>query len=84
LLASRRIGVTRQPIDPAGRFRLDAAKLPAWHDGQLKAALKGGAFALVILGGSHDLTESLRGAYGRTCAYLRVSTERYREFAGEE
>jgi hypothetical protein len=34
------------PIDPAGRFRLDAAKLSARHDGQVQAALKGGPFAL--------------------------------------
>jgi hypothetical protein len=49
-----------KPIDPAGRFRLDAAKLSARHAGQVQAALKGGAFALIILGGAHDLTESVR------------------------
>jgi hypothetical protein len=36
-----------KPIDPAGRFHLDPAKLSARHDGQVKAVLKAGAFALV-------------------------------------
>jgi hypothetical protein len=39
---------------------------------------------LVILGGAHDLTESVRRNAGAPCEYLRVTTERYREFAGEE
>jgi hypothetical protein len=65
-----------KPIDLAGRFRLDPAKLSARHDGQVRAALKRGAFALVILGGAHDLTESLRGTYGGNCRQPRgaVST----------
>jgi hypothetical protein len=40
-------------------------------------------FALVILGGAHDLTESVR-RHGGSCEYLRVTTTRYREVAGEE
>jgi hypothetical protein len=51
--------------------------------GSSLAALQGGAFALVLLGGAHDLTESIRWHDG-SCEYLRVTTERYREFAGEE
>jgi hypothetical protein len=57
--------------------------LSARHDAQVRAALKDGAFALVILGGAHDLTESVR-RHGGPCEYLRMTTERYREFAGEE
>jgi hypothetical protein len=73
-----------KPIDPAGRFRLDPAKLKALHDGQVKAALKGGVFALVILGGAHDLSESVRSHAGGLCEYLRVTTRGYQVFAGEE
>jgi hypothetical protein len=62
-----------KPIDPAGRFRLDPAKLAARHDAQVKAALKGSPFALVILGGARDLTDSLRAACGGTCEYLPSS-----------
>jgi hypothetical protein len=50
-----------RPIDPAGRYHLDAAELSARHDGQVQAALKDGPFAQASLGGAHDLTESLRG-----------------------
>jgi hypothetical protein len=45
---------------------------------------EGVTFALIILGGAHDLTASLRGAYGGTCEYLRITTTGYRELAGEE
>jgi hypothetical protein len=33
----------------------------ARHDGQVKAALKDGAFALVILSGAHDLIGGFSG-----------------------
>jgi hypothetical protein len=39
-----------KPIGPDGRYHLDAAKLSARHDGQVKAALKDGAFALAQIG----------------------------------
>ena len=72
-----------KPIAPDGRYHLDPAKLSARHDGQVQAALKGGPFALVILGGAHDLTDSVR-RYGGPCEHLRVTTRSYREFGGEE
>ena len=72
-----------RPIGPDGRFHLHLAKLSARHDGQVQAALKDGPFALVILGGAHDLSESVR-RHGGSCEYLRVTTRRYRELAGEE
>jgi hypothetical protein len=73
-----------KPIGPDGRYHLDPAKLTARHDGQVQPALKGGPFALVLLGGAYDLSESVRRHDGAPCEYLRVTTERYREFAGEE
>jgi hypothetical protein len=42
-----------KPIVSAGRFHPDAARLLARHRGQVQAALPGGAFALIILGGAH-------------------------------
>jgi hypothetical protein len=71
-------------LDPTGRFRRGPAKLSARHDSQVQAALTGGPFALVILGGAHDLTDSLRGADGGTWEYVRITTTGYREVAGEE
>jgi hypothetical protein len=73
-----------KPIAPAGRFHLDAAKLSARHAGQVQAALKGGAFALVLLGGAHDLTDNVRRYAGGLCEYVRVTSRGYQGFAGEE
>jgi hypothetical protein len=61
-------------IDPAGRFRLDPAKLSARHNGQVQAALQDGAFALGILGGAHDLTDSVRRYADGLCEYVRVTS----------
>jgi hypothetical protein len=37
----------------------------------VQAALKDGTFALIILGGAHDLSESVRRHAGGLCEYLR-------------
>jgi hypothetical protein len=50
----------------------------------VQAALKDGAFALVLLGGAHDLTERVRRHAGGLCEYLRVTTRGYQEFPREE
>ena len=42
-----------------------------------------GPFALIVLGGGHDLSESVRRLSGGSCEYLPVTTARYREVAGE-
>jgi hypothetical protein len=60
-----------KPISPDGRFRLDAAKLSARHDSQVQTALKGGAFALVILGGAHDPRPVARTATRSTWRCIR-------------
>jgi hypothetical protein len=73
-----------KPIDPAGRFHLDPAKLSARHDAQVQAALKGDAFALVILGGAHELTDNVRRYAGGLCEYVRVTSRGYPGFAGEK
>jgi hypothetical protein len=73
-----------KPIAPDGRFRQDRAKLSARHDGQVQAALKDGIFALVILGGAHDLADCLGGTYGGSREYVRITITRYREVAEEK
>jgi hypothetical protein len=73
-----------KPIDPAGRFRLDPAKLSARHDGQVQAALKDGVFALVVLGGAHDLTDNVRRYASGRCESVRVTSRGHQGFAGEE
>jgi hypothetical protein len=64
-----------RPITPDGKVKLDPARVAARHDGQVKAALARGPFALVILGGAHDLTDSVRRQSGGRCEYLRLTTK---------
>ena len=45
----------------------------------VRAALARGPFALVVLGGGHDLTQSVRRVAGADCKYLRVIVASYQE-----
>lgn len=64
----------------SGGVKLDAAMLEARHDAQVKAVLKQGPVAFIVLGGAHDLTESIQRLGGENCEYLRLTTKRFREF----
>lgn len=64
------------------RLRIDPAALEARHDAQVQAALASGPVSVLILGGEHDLSASVRRLDGGTAEYMRVTTARYREFAG--
>jgi hypothetical protein len=55
--------------------------LQARQEAIVRAALKVGSVALLVLGGAHDLSGSVRRLAGGDCEYLRVSTQRYAEFA---
>lgn len=70
------------PVTPGGRIRLDAAKARRREDAMVKAALDRGPFSLIILGGAHDLSGSVRRRAGGDCEYVRVTTKAYREFQG--
>jgi len=69
-----------KPISPSGGVKLDPVKVEARHDAQVKAALREGPVAVIVLGGAHDLTASV-GRLGGRCEYLRVTTRRFREMA---
>jgi hypothetical protein len=45
--------------------------------------LRHGPVAVIVLGGSHDLSAQVRRLGGGRCDYLRVTTACYREAAGE-
>ncbi len=68
-----------KPITPGGEVKLDAAKIEARHDAQVRNTLKQGAFALVVLGGSHDLSASVARVMGGKGEYIRVTTSRFKE-----
>jgi hypothetical protein len=71
-----------KPITPDGKVVLDQGKVDARHDGQVKLALRNGTFALVVLGGSHDLSKSVRKT-SDACEYIRITTKRYKQVSLE-
>jgi hypothetical protein len=56
-----------EPLEQAKR--ITPATLEARHDAQIRAVLKNGPLALIVLGGAHDLSDSVSAAGRRT---LRV------------
>ena len=50
----------RLRITPEGKVKPDQGKVSARRDGQVKAVLDNGAFAPIVLGWSHDLSDSVR------------------------
>jgi hypothetical protein len=70
-----------RPVSPDGQLPTDPVKVKAREDAQVKAALASGPCALIVLGGGHDLTGSVRSLSNGTCQYMRVVTRRYKEFA---
>ncbi len=70
------------PSLPGGKVRLDPAKLRARQDAIVKGLLGRGPLAVIVLGGAHDLSESVR-RLAPGCEYLRVAGRCYRETAGE-
>ena len=66
------------PVSQNG-LKFDPEKIKARHDAQVKAASNEGPVGFVILGGSHDLSESVRRMGG--CEYLRVTTKGFSTFS---
>jgi len=56
-------------------------KVTARHDVQVKAVLDKGAIGLIVLGGSHDLSDSVRRLGAEKCEYLRITTRWFTEFS---
>jgi len=69
-----------KPISPSG-VKFDPLKIEARHDAQVKAVIKEGPVAVIVLGGSHDLSASVRRLGGGNCEYLRVTRKRFKEMA---
>ena len=71
------------PVTADRQVRFDALKVLARHDAIVENVMKGASFGLMILGGDHDLSENVRRIGEGRCEYVRVTTGRYREAAGE-
>lgn len=70
-----------KPITPEGKTKFDPDKMKARHDAQVKAVMDKGGCGLVVLGGAHDLGESVRRLGQGRCEYIRVTTRRFKEFS---
>ena len=70
----------RELLEQAKPVARDGNVLPdPRHDGQVKSV----PCSFIILGGNHDLSESMRRLGGGTVEYVRVTTRLYRGVAGE-
>jgi hypothetical protein len=47
----------------------------------MKGVMDKGAFGLIVLGGSHDLSENVRRLGEGQCEYIRMTTRRFKEFS---
>ena len=70
-----------KPITPDGSVKVEENKLEARHDAQIRELRKAGPVSVIVLGGAHDLTGSIRHSENGW-EYLRVTTKGFRE-AGE-
>lgn len=67
------------PVTSNDRIHFSRDRVRAREEAQVKAVLSRAVCGLVILGGSHDLSESVRRHVG--CEYIQVTTKRFKEFA---
>jgi hypothetical protein len=72
------------PFRPDGSFDLDPAKLRPRHDAQVRAALVSGPVAVIVLGASHDLTDSVRRLGDGSTEYIQVTMNAVKRFAGRD
>jgi hypothetical protein len=79
-LDDERLLEAARPITPNGRLKIDADRVRQREDAQVRATLADAPFSLIVLGGGHDLSYSIRRVAGGECEYIRVTTKWYREF----
>jgi hypothetical protein len=53
----------------------------ARHDAQVRTVLDKGRFGVIVLGGAHDLSESVRRLGQNRCEYIRGTASRFKEFS---
>jgi hypothetical protein len=68
-----------RPVAAGGKANLGGPEERAREDAMVRAALARGPFALVVLGGGHDLTESVLRVAGAECEYVSVTVGSYPE-----
>ena len=71
------------PVDSNGVVTIDAEKNEAREDGQVRLLLDSGPFALIVLGGAHDLSDNVHRLSGGQAEYIRVEVEVWKELGQE-
>jgi hypothetical protein len=66
-----------------GKLAFDPLKVAARQDAMVQRALATAHVAVIVLGGSHDLTDSVRGIVGEGCEYIRVTGHAFGGYSGE-
>lgn len=69
-----------RPISASG-VKVDSQKIEVRHDAQVRAVTREEPVAVIVLGGAHNLTNSVRRHGCGTGEYLRVTTKRFREIS---
>ena len=72
-----------EPVVADGKVSIDPAKDAKRREAMVKLALANDSVAVIVLGGSHDLSDTLRAVIGECCEYIRVTVPAYLEFSGE-
>lgn len=71
------------PVNEDGTVILDQDAIEARQSAQAKLLLDDGEFALIILGGAHDLGDNLDRLSGGRAEYIRVGMKWWLEFEGD-
>ena len=71
------------PVNEDGTVILDQDAIEARQTAQAKLLLADGEFALIVLGGAHDLSDNLDRLSGGQAEYIRVATKQWLEFGGD-
>ena len=70
-----------KPVTPEGKVRIDKEKVKARNDAQVTAVMQKGGVGLIVLGGAHDLSDSVRRLGQGRWEYVRVTTRQFQKIA---
>lgn len=71
------------PVAEDGTVTLDQKLIEARRDGQVRLLLDSGPFAVIVLGGAHDLSGNVKRLSDGKAEYIRVEVEEWQKVAGE-
>lgn len=72
------------PVAEDGSVIFDQKKIEARQDGQVRLLLDNGPFAVITLGGAHDLSDNVERLSDGKAEYIRVEVAEWKKVAGED